>query len=104
MTLENYVKLTRDMEKVLKFKPESFRVETREITDTVTKKPRTVHAATVDVIEEDGAPVTKTYNTLSEKHATQLKTAHDNGTLYRYRVGITVKGEGFAREYQIRFF
>lgn len=104
MTLENYVKLTRNVEKVLKFKPESFRIETRDITDSVTKKPRTVHAAVVDVTEEYGAPTTKIFSTLSEKLATQLKTAHDNGTLYRYRVGITVKGEGFTREYTLRFF
>jgi len=104
MTLENYVKLTRDVEKILRFKPETFRIEPREITDTITKKARAVKAAVIDVTEEDGSPVTKVFSTLSEKLATQLKVAHDNGTLYRYRVGITVRGEGFAREYQIRFF
>jgi len=104
MTLENYVRLEKDVEKVLRFKPESFRIEPREITDSVTEKKRTVNAAVVDVTMEDGRPITKTFSTLGEKLATQLKTAHDNGTLYRYRVGVTMRGEGFGREYTLRLF
>jgi len=104
MTLENYVKLVPDVEKVLRFKPESFRIEPRAIIDTVTRAPRTINAAVLDVIEEDGATVTKSFSTLGEKLAATLKVAHDNGTLYRYRVGIKMTGEGFGREYALRFF
>lgn len=104
MTLENYVKFEKDREKTLKFKPESFRIEPREIIDPDTKIKKKVNAAVVDVTEEDDKPVSKILSTLSDKFATQLKTAHDNGTLYRYRVGITMKGEGYAREYTLRFF
>jgi len=104
MTLENFVRLVPDVEKVLRFKPESFRIEPRTIIDSVTKATRTVNAAVMDVIEEDGAPVTKIFSTLGEKLAAALQSAHHNGTLYRYRVGIKMTGEGFGREYQIRFF
>lgn len=104
MTLENFVRLVPNVEKVLRFKPESFRIEPRVIIDSVTKAQRTVNAAVVDVIEEDGAPSTKILSTLGEKFAAALQVAHNNGTLYRYRVGIIMRGEGFGREYQIRFF
>lgn len=104
MTLENFVRLVSDVEKVLRFKPESFRIEPRTIIDPFTKATKTVNAAVLDVIEEDGAPSTKTFSTLGEKFAAALQVAHNNGTLYRYRVGITMKGEGFGREYQLRFF
>lgn len=104
MTLENYVKLVKDVEKVLRFKPESFRIETRTIIDPVTKAQKSLNAAVVDVTEEDGRPVTKIFSTLGEKFAAALQVAHNNGTLYRYKLGITMKGEGYAREYQIRMF
>ena len=104
MTLENYVKLIRDVEKVLRVKEGSFRIEPRTIRDPVTKAPKIVHAGAMDVYEEDGAPVTKTFSTLSEKLAAALQVAHNNGTLYRNRIGIKMVGTGFATEYQIRFF
>ena len=104
MTLENYVKLVRDVEKVLRVKEASFRIEERTIRDPVTKAPKIVHAAVMDVIEEDGAPVTKTFSTLGEKLAAALQVAHNNGTLYRNRIGIKAVGVGFVTEYQIRFF
>lgn len=104
MTLENFVRLETNVEKALRFKRDSFRIEPREITDPNTKAKKTVQAAVLDVTEEDGNPVTKTLSTLSDKLATQLKAAHDNGSLYRYRVGIKKVGSGFATEYQIRLF
>jgi len=104
MVLANYVKLEPNIEKVLRIKPDSFRIEPRIIIDPVTKTQKKVNAAVMDVIEEDGIPVTKIFSTLSEKLAAILKTAHENGTLYRFRVGIKPIGEGFAREYQVRFF
>jgi len=104
MVLENFVKLEPGKEKVLRIKPDSFRIETRVITDPVTHIKKTVRAAVMDVTEEDGLPVTKIFSTLSEKLAETLKAAADNGTLYRFRVGIKPVGEGYAREYQVRFF
>lgn len=104
MVLANYVKLETGVEKVLRIKPDSFRIEPRVIIDPVTKAKKTVNAAVMDVIEEDGVPVSKIFSTLSEKLAAILKTAHENGTLYRFRVGIKPVGEGYAREYQVRFF
>jgi hypothetical protein len=104
MTLENYVKLVRNIEKVLRIKEGSFRIEARTITDPSTKIQKTVHAAAMDVYEEDGVPVTKTFSTLSEKLAAALQVAHNNGTLYRGKVGIKMVGSGFATEYQIRYF
>ncbi|RLC79333.1 MAG: hypothetical protein DRJ03_23715 [Chloroflexi bacterium] len=104
MVLANYVKLETGVEKVLRIKPDSFRIEPRVIIDPVTKNKKTVNAAVMDVIEEDGVPVSKIFSTLSEKLAAILKTAHENGTLYRFRVGIKPVGEGYAREYQVRFF
>jgi hypothetical protein len=104
MTLENYVKLEQDVEKVLRIKTNSFRIEPRIVVDPTTKIQKTVNAAVVDVIEEDGRPVTKTFSTLGEKLATALNVAHTNGTLYTHRLGITMKGAGYAREYQLRLF
>lgn len=104
MTLENYVKLVREVEKVLRIKEGSFRIEARTIRDPTTKAPKIVHAAVVDVYEEDGKAVTKTFSTLGEKLAAALQVAHNNGDLYRYRVGIKMVGAGFVTEYQVRFF
>ncbi len=104
MTLANYVKLERDREKVLRIRAGSFRLEDRTITDPVTKQSKVRRAAVVDVVSEDGVPVSKTFSTLSEKLASSLSVLHDNGTLYTYSVAITMTGEGFATEYQLRLF
>jgi len=104
LTLENYVKLEREVEKVMRIREGSFRIEERTITDPTTKVQKIIHAAVVDVIEEDGRPVKKTFSTLGEKLAAALQVAHNNGTLYRFRLGIKKVGEGYATEYQIRFF
>jgi hypothetical protein len=104
MALENYVKLVPEKEKVLRFRPGSFRIEEAEITDPITKSPKRVRKAVLDVIEEDYRPVVKVFSTLSEKLALQLKTAHDTGDLYRYRIGITWRPRGYATEYTVRIF
>lgn len=104
MVLANYVKLEPEKEKVLRFKPDSLRIEDRIIIDPVTKRSKTVKALVLDVIEEDGLPVSKVFSTLSDKLATQLKALADTGQLYTYRVGITPHGRGFAREYAVRIF
>jgi hypothetical protein len=104
MVLENFVKLTPDREKVLRIKPDSFRIEEAEITDPVTKKPKRVRKAVMDVTEEDYRPVVKVFSTLSEKLALQLKTAADTGDLYRYHIGITWHPGGYATEYTVRIF
>jgi hypothetical protein len=104
MTLENFVKLESDVEKRLKIREGSFRIEPRIILDPRTKSPKSINVAVMDVIEEDGKPVTKGFSTVSDKLATQLRAAHDNGTLYRYTVGIKRVGSGYATEYQLRLF
>jgi len=102
MVLDNYVKLVTDVETVLRIREGSFRYEPRTVTDPKSKLAKTVRAAVLDVTEENGRPVTKTFSTLSDKLATTLNTMALNGDLYRYRVGITRVGEGFTTEYRIR--
>jgi len=104
MVLENYVKLEREKEKVLKVKPGSFRVEEGMITDPVTKQPKRVRKAVVDVVEEDYRPVVKVFSTLSDKLATSLAQAHATGDLYRYHIGVTWHPAGYATEYTLRLF
>jgi hypothetical protein len=104
MVLENYVKLEREKEKVLKVKPGSFRVEEATITDPITKKPKRVRKAVIDVVEEDYRPVVKVFSTLSDKLATSLAQMHENGDLYRYHLGITWHPGGYATEYTPRLF
>ena len=104
MTLENFVKLEAGKEKILKIRPGSFRVEPRAFKDPKTQIPKTINAVVVDVVEEDGKPTAKTFSTVSDKLATQLRLAHENGTLYIYKVGIKRVGEGYGTEYQLRLF
>jgi hypothetical protein len=102
MALDNFVKLEPDREKILRIKEGSFRIEPRIIKDPSSKQTKTVNSAVMDVIQEDGRTVQKGFSTLSDKLAVQLKAAHDNGTLYRYSVGIKRVGSGFVTEYQLR--
>lgn len=102
MTLENYVKLAPEVEKILRIKDGSFRVEDRLITDIITHKEKSLRVAVVDVYEEDRIPVAKSFSTTSEKLATTLKTMHDNGDLYKYPIGITKRGTGFRTEFEVR--
>lgn len=102
MVLANYVKLVTDVEKLLRIKADSFRIEEREITDPKTKIAKTSRAAVVDVLVEDGVDVAKTFSTLSDKLATTLQAHHLNGDLYKYTVGITRRGSGFRTEYEVR--
>lgn len=104
MVLENFVRLVPEREKVLRFKPGSFRIEEATITDPKTKQPKRVRKAVLDVTEEDYRPVVKVFSTLSEKLATQLRQAHETGELYRYHVGITWRPRDYATEYTIRLF
>lgn len=104
MTLGNFVKLETNIEKVLRIREGSFRIEPRTINDPLSRISKLVHAASMDVIEEDGQPTTKTFSVLSEKLAAALQVSHNNGDLYRYRVGIKRVGSGYATEYQIRYF
>lgn len=101
MALKNYVRLQSEKQKLLRFKHESYRVEPREITDPASGTSKIVNAAVMDVIEEDGQAVNITFSTLSSKLATTLKTMHDNGTLYRGKIGITQRGSGYSRQYEV---
>lgn len=101
MALKNYIRLESEKQKVLRFKHESFRIEPREITDPDSKNPKIVNAAVMDVTEEDGQAISTTFSTLSSKLAATLKTMHDNGTLYRGKIGITQRGSGYSRQYEV---
>jgi len=104
MTLENFVKLMPETEKVLRFKTGSFRVEETTITDPRTKQPKRVRRAVLDVTEEDYRPAIKTLSVLSEKLASQLRALHENGDLYRYHIALTKRAAELATEYTIRVF
>jgi hypothetical protein len=104
MTLANFVKLEPNIEKKLRVRPGSFRLEPRTIPDPGTRQPRLVTVAVMTVTEEDGKPVQKEFSTLSEKLATGLKAAADNGTLYGHTIGIKKVGAGYVTEYQIRIY
>jgi len=104
MVLENFIRLERDREKVLRFKPGSWRVEDVTITDPKTKQPKRLRRAVLDVTEEDYRPVVKTFSVLAEKLATQLRQMHESGELYRYHVGVTWHPQDLATEYTLRIF
>ena len=104
MVLENFVRLPRDAEKVMRFAEGSFRVEETTITDPKTKQPKRVRRAVLDVTEEDYRPVVKIFSVLAEKLAVQLKQMHETGDLYRYHVGITWHPRELATEYTVRVF
>jgi len=104
MVLENFVRLVHDAEKIMRFRPGSFRVEDTTITDPKTKQPKRLRRAVLDVTEEDYRPVVKIFSTLSEKLAAQLKQAHETGELYRYHVGVTWHPADLATEYTLRLF
>jgi len=104
VVLANFVRLERDREKVMRFKPGSWRVEETTITDPKTKLPKRVRRAVLDVVAEDHRPTVKIFSTLSEKLAAQLKQLHDTGELYRYNVGITWHPADLATEYTLRIF
>jgi len=102
--LGNFVQFEKDREKILRFDRDTFRIEPRTIMDPTGKKPKSVNAAIVDVIEEDGVPVKKRLSTVSDKLATTLRSLHVSGYLYQGKIGITMRGEGFTREYSVRQF
>lgn len=102
--LGNYIFLERDREKVLKIREGSFHIERRLITDNVTRQQKSINTAVMDVTQEDGKPVTKTFSTTSDKLANTLLAIHLARTLYTQNIGITMKGDGFAREYSVRQF
>ena len=100
MALENYVKLQPGVEMVLMLS--NPRIEERVIIDPVTKREKTVKAWVADVTEQNHIPVSKTYSTLSEKHAAQLQQLFDTGVLPGRRTGITKYPRGLATQFTIR--
>jgi len=97
--LANYVQLVPNQPKRLKVK--NMRIEERQITDPKTKLPKTVRALVFDVYEEDGVPVSKTFSTLSEKLAQQLKALYENGVLENKTLVITWRPRDYATEYEV---
>jgi len=70
--------------------------------DPITRLPKSLAAAVIDVIEEDGKTVSKRFSTISEKLAKTLLALHLNGSLYSGKIGITQRGEGYIREFSVR--
>ena len=99
--LANYVRLEPEKEKCLRFRENSLRIEERTIRDPKTGVVKTVRALVLDVIEEDGIPVSKTFSTLSEKLAQILYNLHSTGELYRHYVCITWHPRDYATEYEV---
>ena len=68
-----------------------------------TDRTRTVKRMVVRVIREDGRPVDKTWNILSEKLATQIKSLYDQGILPAAELQVTMRGSGTARVYEVSY-
>ena len=102
--LGNYVVLQPEEEKVLRFQPGSWRVIEAAIRDPATNEVTVKRRWEADVTEEDGQTVAKTFSTLSSKLATQLAQMHEDGELYRFKIGIISHPLGYRTEYTLHVF
>jgi hypothetical protein len=102
--LENYVRLEPEREVVLRFEPGSFRMVEVTMRDPETHEIKVQTRYEAEVVEEDGKPVSKRFSTLSSKLGMQLQVMHEDGELYRYKIGITRHELGYRSEYTIRVF
>lgn len=100
MVLQNYVILAEGVPAKLHFIGHI--IETRDITDPVTGRPKAVRALVFDVDELNGKPTQARYSTISEKHASQFAPFLEKGRYINYNFSITQLGRGFAREYQLK--
>ena len=95
--LGNYVQLSEDIPKRLRFSKHA--IEAKTIPDPMTKALKVVRVLVFGVIEEDGIPVDKVYSVTSEKHAQQF-APYLIGQGYTGRLfTITMRGRGYLREY-----
>ena len=94
LPIENWVKLPPGRPKTLRF--DDHRVVSREITDPVTGRRKTVQSLTFDVVMEDGRECTKSFSVISEKLAGDL-AGYLHGKRYRrYEFTIIKDRPGFV--------
>jgi len=70
LPISNWVKLEPGKEKRLRFSGHV--IVKKQITDPITKAPKTVEALEFDVALEDGSPTTRRFSVVSEKLAGDL--------------------------------
>lgn len=99
MVLENYVKLLPGVPKRLHFTGGA--IVEKQITDPLTKLAVTRRSLVFNVDREDGRLVDKTWSTLSDGLASQLKPELDSLAYRETEYVITQVGYGFNTRYQI---
>lgn len=100
MVLQNHVILQPDTPARMHFV--NYRIESRDITDPLTKQTKTLKALVFNVDELNGKPVQAVYSTISETHALQFKPYLDDKTFAQYDFTVVVTGSGFARQYSLK--
>lgn len=100
MVLRNYVVLERDTPAVLHFR--AHRMETRTITDPLSRRGKAVHTLVFDVDRFNGEPSIATLSVMSEKLAQMLEPYLDGNRYTRYQFTIVRRGEGFLTEYEVQ--
>ncbi len=100
MVLQNYVILKEGIPTRLHFTDHE--IQSREITDPLTKLPKTVRALVLTVDQLDGRAVDARYSTISEKHAMIFSPYLGDKSYKNYDFIITQVGHGFTREYQVK--
>lgn len=75
----------------------------REIVDPLTQRTKTVRALIFTVDELDGNPVTASYSTISEKHASQFAPYLEGKTYRDKLVTITAMGSGFSKDWLVQW-
>ena len=87
--------------------PKRIRVDNPRIEDHTRKDPITGLVGTrkayvLDVTEEDGVKVSKTFSTLADKLAVQLKQLENLGQLRGRLIEVVWHPRGYATEYELR--
>jgi len=100
MVLQNYVILTEGVPARLHFTDHE--IQSREITDPLTGRGKTVRALVFHVDRLDNREVDAHYSTISEKHAMAFAPYLGDKSYTGYDFVITQIGRGFTREYQIK--
>ena len=100
MVLQNYVILQPGIPARLHFFDHV--IESRTITDPVTRGPATRNVLVLDVDSLDGKAVNAKYSVMAEKHANQLAPYLGDKSYKNYDFIITVNGEGFRRSWSVQ--
>ncbi len=95
-----YVELLPERPKRLLF--DKWWYEDRTTTDPKNKRLKTSTVMVLHVTQEDGAPVDKTYSTLSTKHMEDLKGIIDSGQAFTRMIEIVWHKADYASEREVR--